>query len=103
MRPLGCSSSAPNEPASRLAKYNKREAHTTDGRLEKLPELEQQQHVHADVEDAEVQEARRDQSVVLAMSLQVGLVESEDPITVAARPKLVRSIGVDRPQVDRRR
>jgi hypothetical protein len=33
------------------------ETHPTDCRLEQLPELEEQEHVHADVEDAVVQEA----------------------------------------------
>ena len=74
--PVGLQEQRAERTGEQRSEVEQREAHPADGRFEQLAQLEQQQHVHADVKDAVVQEARRDQPVVLAV-LDEGLRESD--------------------------
>ena len=62
----GDSSSAPNDPTSREARYRPIDAHRAQRRLQQLPEPVEDHHIEEEVDQAVVDEPRRDQAVQLA-------------------------------------
>ena len=77
--PSGCSNIAPADPPSRAAKYTSAKRIRPIAGSSIWPSMVQQEHVEREVDDAEVQEPRRDDAVPLA---GVGRVEA----AVAERP-----------------
>ena len=63
----GARSSAPNEPANSDTKYDHHHAAAAEGLLGDLTEDPQRPHVHGQVDDAHVQEARGEEAVALAV------------------------------------
>ena len=56
---LGWMTSSPSDPAEQRGEVQQREPGAPEARFEQVAELEQQDHVERDVDDPEVEEARR--------------------------------------------
>ena len=87
-RPFGLEQQGAGRPAEHRGEVEQGEAHPTEHRLEQLAELEQQEHVEGEVDDPEVQEARRDQPVPLVTSMS-----STVPVVVRTTPLSEGQIG----------
>ena len=99
MRPLGCSSTAPNEPASRLAKYSSAKRTRPMAGSSSWPSWNSSSMFMPMWKMPKCKKPDETKSVVLVV-LDEWLGHAQGVVAVLESAEVDGAIGVDRPQVD---